>query len=865
MHFDDHYRSEVLEPARHAGDQPPEDLRVRYQLTEPLRPAEVAAQVKLVRQCWRRARGQLKYRRLIDRLEAEHRELIPLFTAAERGDPGPLRDRLRGGAERTARRHADARARLLDAAGPLRLLSPGDREAIARSSGLAGADLDDVLAADRIEVRDPDRLPATPPYQGYPKAREALDVLGHRHLADFLFGARAAGPLRVLDGVHTPGVRLDAAAVAAVAAEWARRPRDTTATNADTVLVALKSSPLDELIRYDLVDRLRERHRQRASAGALLRFAVEGLGIEPGDARRLVFAVQRESGPAGGLAGRLRELLDTGAVHAAALLTGSADLEDADVEVLVAEARERVATATRLREEAVACPDPDQAWRLLADALRLVGDLPGAEEHQRRLPPHPVAALDAVVDSVPVAAGRRLVVRLSWPETPSTAGAIGYRVLRQWDRPPRDAADGEVVASTGTTACDEDPPVNVPLFYAVVALRGDTAAPPVVTGPVRVRPEPAGVELVAGDGVVIGRWRCPPAAARVLVTRGDGVVVPADRTGFRDTVGNGTTHHYRVAAVYLDELGREVTTPGVRRSATPSAPPDPVAEFTVEPDPGEPGRLLCAFAPPHRGTAEIVLLPGPPPWPYGATVPVAEVYRAGRRVPAAPTPDGLSVRPGAGGVLLAVTVAGDTAAIGAHRRHVDLPPPRELVAQRRGGTVHVGFDWPEQVAEVEVTYQIGTRDPRRVVVTRAGYDAEGGLRLAVPEGEPVDVLVAASGVNDGTRVVGAPVAATVTERLLVDYHLDRAGPPWHRTVVITLGAEQPVRIPRLVLVLRDGRVMPRRPEDGETIASWTDVAVPARLSIPEPKRTGPFWLRCFTGDDVIELSDPPVRHLQVKR
>ncbi|WP_460369546.1 hypothetical protein, partial [Actinocorallia lasiicapitis] len=81
MSFDDDYKSEVLEPARASGDQPPEDLRLRYRLAEPLTPEGVTAQVKLVRQSWRRSRGQLKYRKLIDRLEAEHRALTPVFTA----------------------------------------------------------------------------------------------------------------------------------------------------------------------------------------------------------------------------------------------------------------------------------------------------------------------------------------------------------------------------------------------------------------------------------------------------------------------------------------------------------------------------------------------------------------------------------------------------------------------------------------------------------------------------------------------------------------------------------------------------------------------------------------------------------------
>ncbi|MBC6468139.1 hypothetical protein HKK74_21965 [Actinomadura alba] len=889
MNFDDHYKREVLEPARNAGDQPPEDLRVRYQLRDPLSPQDVAAQVKLVRQCWRRARGQLKYRKLIDRLEAEHRELAPVFAAAERGDAGPLRARLRGGTERTERRRSDARARLLDAAGPLRLLSPGDLEAIARSSGFARAELESFLTTERVEVREPDPLPASAPYQGYLKARESLAVLGHRHLADFLFGARLTGPMRVMGGFQAPGVRLDASVVASVSADWARRPRDTSSTNAETVLAALRSAlggdtgdgaRLAELVRYDLVDRLRERHRQRASERALLRYAVDGLGIEPGEARRLVFAVLRESGPAGGLAGRLRELLDAGAVHAAALLADSAlpaageaeragaqsaaRREAESAEVLAAEARERLSTAVRLRDEAVECPDPDRAWRLLADALHLVRDLPGAEDHQRRLPPRPVAEAAATVDAGGTA------VRLSWSESPSKVGDIGYRVVRRRGRPPRDSADGEIIASSGTGAYDGRPPVNVPLFYAIIARRGDTAAAPAVAGPVLVRPEPAEVELVAGDGVVTGRWRCPPAAARVLVTRDEAsvdlprVVVRADREGFRDAVRNGTTYHYRVAAVYLDESGREVTTPGVRVSASPSAPPEPVAGFTLEPDPGEAGRLLLGFDPPRRGTTEFVLLAGPPPWPHGTVVPLAEVRRAGRAVPATPTANGLAVRPGASGVLLAVTVSGEAAAVGTHRRHVNLPPPSNVVARRHGATVHVGFDWPPDVAEVELTYQVGGSDPRRTLITRAAYEAQGGVRLAAPETRQVDVLVASSGMGGEARVVGAPVPVMVSPRSLVDYDLRLTGPPWRRTLVVALRSEEPVRVPRLLLVLREGRVMPQHPGDGDTVASWDELEVPVELSLPHPRRAGSFWLRCFAADDEIELSDPPVRRLQMK-
>ncbi|WP_433336996.1 hypothetical protein [Spirillospora sp. CA-294931] len=863
MKFDDAaYQREVLEPARAAGDQPPEDLRARYALREPFTAASVAEQVKQVRQCWRRARGQLKYRKLIDRLEAEHRELAPVFSAAERGDLRPLTERLRGAGERARERVAQARARLADAAGMLRMVTPAEVEGIARTGGVPGRELADLAAGDRIEIREPDPLPTAAPYPAYRKVRESLDVLGRRHLADFLFGGRLRGPLRVVPEFAAPGakgpLRLDQATVAATASEWARRSRDTSTTHADTILVALRSAPegdaryLAELITFDLVERLRERLRQRASERALLRHALEDLGIDQDDARRLVFAVLRESGPGGGTAGRLRALLDAGEVYAAAEAAGAAAESgaepDEEAEALAAEARHRVDTAVRLRETAAAEPDPDRAWLLLADALRLVRDLPGAEDHQRRLPPRRVPSLRADVDDTSV--------RLSWTASPSTAGEVIYRIVRREGRPPRGAADGSPLAGPR----DDHPPVNVPLFYGVVALRGEGAAPPAVAGPVTVRPEPREIELLPGDGVVTGRWQCPAEAARVSVVR-DGLAVPAGREGFQERVPNGTTHHYRISAVYLDPDGREVVTPGVRASVTPAAPPDPVFELAAEPDPSDPGLLRVRFAPPRTGTVELVLAEGPPPWPRSALVPVEEVRRATRRLTGTAGADGLSVRPGASGWLLAISVSEGTAAIGAHHRHVNLPPPRRLLAERRGDQVHVGFDWPPDVAEVRLSYRDGHHD----IVTRAAYDAAGGVRLTVPEDEAVEVSVAATGTVGGSRVTGPSVTAEVAARTVVHYALERTGPPWRRSLTIRLTSARPLRVARLSLVLRPGRVMPHRPGDGETVGTWEQVPVPGEVTLDAPGASGPYWLRCFAEDDVIDLSDPPVRHLRSTR
>ncbi|TMR01074.1 hypothetical protein ETD83_15595 [Actinomadura soli] len=865
MAFDDDYRREVLEPARAAGDQPPEDLRARYALPDPLTGPVVAARVKEVRQCWRRARGQLKYRKLIDRLEAEHRELAPLFAAAERGDLRPLDARLRGGRERTERRRTEARARLDDAAGTLKMATPAEVEGIARTGGVTRAELERVAAADGIEIREPDALPAAAPYPAYRKVQESLDVLGARHLADFVFGGRITGAIRLLDGFAAPGgtFRLDQDAVAAAAAEWARRSRDTSTTHADTILAALRSdAPLPELVLYDVVDRLRERLRQRASERALLRYATDDLGIDRRDARRMVFAVVRETGPGGGLAGRLRALLDAGEVFAAAELADAAGVPreagggPSEEEVLAAEARHRLDTALRLRETAAAEPDPDRAHRLLDDALRLVRDLPGAAAHRHRLAPRPVPAVRADVD-----AG---AVRLSWEPSPSTAGEIEYQVVRQVGRAPRDVRDGAGI----TGVLDERPPVNEPVFYGVFAVRGDAAAAPAVAGPVTVRPEPGEVELLAGDGQVTGRWRCPAEAARVVVVR-DGEVVPAGRDGFREPVPNGRTHHYRVAAVYLDPSGREVVTDGVRASVTPSAAPEPVFELAAGTDPSDPGLVTVRFDPPGSGTVELVLSEGPPPWPRSALVPLEEVRRETRRLACTPVPGGLAVRPGASGWLLAVSVAEGGAAIGAYHRHVNLPPPRRLIAERRGEHVHVGFDWPPDVAEVDLVYKVGREalqiadPPTSETVTRAAYDTQGGIRLPVPEDEPVELSVAAAGTVGGSRVTGTPVTAVVAARAIVRYDVLRSGPPWRRALTIRLTASRPLRVARLSLVLRTGRVMPHRAADGETLGAWEQVPVPGELSLAVPDASGPYWLRCFADDDVVELADPPVRRLQV--
>ncbi|MEU8270535.1 hypothetical protein AB0B89_25680 [Sphaerisporangium sp. NPDC049002] len=861
MAFDEQrYTREVLEPAREAGGLPPEDLRVRYQLGEAMTATEVAETVKLVRQCWRRARGMLKYKRLADRLEADHARFAPIFSAAAEGDLGPLRAALGESEHRAARRLSEARGRLDDAAGRLRMLSPALLATIARSSGVSQEEALRLAAERSIEVREPDALPEAAPYPGYGKAREALDTLGLSHLARFVFGERCAG-MRVLDGFAVPGAGPVRDALAEVERRWASRSRGPWTISADTVLAALRNSPDPAvLIRYDIVSRLRERVREHPYDDTLLRHATTELDLAADDARRLIFAVRGEGGVASGSSARLRELVDAGEIHAAAdfadaLGPGGLTGEAAE---LATEVRARLARALQLRDRARAALDPDDAWLALRDALQRVPDLPGAAELLVRLAPHPARAVRADLHGEGVS--------LVWQPSPSRAGRVVYDVLR--NGVPLETTDRP-------SARDERPPVNTPVTYSVVARRDEAVSMPAAAAPVIVRPEPREVRVTAGDGVVSGRWSLPPEATRAVVTR-DGRTLAADGAGFRDReVVNGTSHTYVVSAAYPGQDG-EVVTPGVRHTVTPRGRPRPVGEFTLRRDPTAPGTLLVRYEEPPDGVLEIVALDAAPPWPVGTTVSLAELRAASRAIPSIPTREGQAIRPGGGpGVLLAVTVAGELATIGAHADHVDLAPPTRLTAQRRGVTVYVGFDWPPDVPEVEVRWS-----GHSMIVNSAAYRAQGGVRLEVPEGEPVTVEVAPTSLIHGERLRGPAVSLRLAGHVPVHYDLSQQGPAWRRSVVVEVTADRPVRLRRLVLVLKPGLVQPKSADDGVLLDEWTDLDVPARLTVPAPRRAKPYWLRCFafdggpegdlgtsgggraTGGDVA-LIDPPVRRMKV--
>ncbi|GAB7058873.1 hypothetical protein JCM12681A_05830 [Streptomyces mexicanus] len=884
MGFDEvRYRREVLD----AGLPVPEDLRTRYQLPADLEPAAVGAVVAAVRACWRRHRTRLKYRPVIEELEAGHLLHRPLLEAAAGGDTGPLRAALDTQGRRAREERERLRAALREAAGGLGLLAETTAWDLAAAHRVGPDRVRELLPALGLRIADPDRLPRTPPHPAYGRCAGHLEVLRLRHLADFLAagapGGRAERPVRVFDGPGgRPAPPADADAVQAAARRWARLPHGAAHTAAQAVVAAVRvvlaeqgPAGLAQALLYDLAEPLRRRRAARATPATLLDHAVRELSVAEEDARRLVFAVVHETGEDPAVQ-RLRRLAADGRLTEAAAVADRlpADTLPEEARALAAHVRTRLAEARALVERARRLPpqDSDLAWRLLEQAEETVRDLPQADAVRRGLPVPPATGVTATADATGVT--------VRWQPSPATTGEPEHTLLRTARRPPRDAGDGTAVRlplpSPRATSCtDPAPPPCVPLYYAVVVRRaaepGSAASPPAVCGPVVHRPEVSAVRVRTGDGEVRATWSCPAPARSVEVVRvaadGAEVRVAARRDGFTDRgLTNGETYRYRIRAVYATDGGPPLRTAGVWHTVTPLAPPEPVTDLQFTPVPGAPGSLLVHCPAPAVGALRLYGFEGPPPWPAGTRLPVTEL--PARPLPVRRDPDGLRLGPlSRPTVVLAVTVADERCVTGAHALACPRPLGPPALSRHGGPGVTAVFDWPDGAGDqAEVVWRTpGADGAERRLVTRDGYRAEAGVRLPVPSGAAVEVEVRPVVVLGGLRAHGPVTRAALPARAEADYRIARGGLPGRRTVTAVFTAPAEAQARRLLLVRSRGSVWPLEPGDGDVLAETGDVTRgpgrEVRLSARLPRGPG-RWLRCFAEGDGLVLRDPPHRTLE---
>ncbi|MFE6972648.1 hypothetical protein [Streptomyces sp. NPDC057682] len=877
MAFDEsRYRREVLD----AGLPVKEDLRFRYQLPQVLLAPAVAETVRAVRACWRRQRGRLAYRAVIEELESGHLVHQPLFEAVGDGDLAPLRAALEEQGRRATAAEEELTATLSEAAEGLGLITEETRRQAGLVHGADAARVATALTALSVAVAEPDPLPVELPHPAYARCHRHLAVLRLRHLADFLAakgpGDRRTDPVRPFTGPAPT-----ASEVSAAARRWGRLPHSAAHTAAQAVAAAARTvvedagpEGLKAVMLHELAERVRARHAARSGARTLLAYATGELSLAQADARRLVFAVVHERA-ADPLTARLRSLVADGLLSEAAavldrLPPGGLPPDAVElagrVRSVLAEAEQLTIHASIRSVEA-----PDLAWDLLDQAEDMVRDLPRIHEMRRRLPVMKVPRV--LVTTGPEGA------LVSWEATGSTAGEPGYVVVRQVGRPPRSAADGTclpVPPDGSRQLLDADVPVNVPVHYGVAVRRAVEPDGPLsefaVSGPVRYRPEVRAVVVDAADGVVNAHWEVPSEAVSVRVARRSGPggerPVPARRDGFTDKgLTDDVTYRYLVQVLYGEADGTVAASKGTWLAATPYGPPEPVTGLAIGAVPEERALFEARFDAP-RGEVRLYAFDGPPPWPVGRRLPPAELDAGGVRITARPVSGGLVFRPPwHSSVVLAATVAGDRAVAGARELVVAVPELRDVAVARGPGEAVVTFGWPpDGPNEVELLWHTGDGAPQRRTVTRLGYLHRAGARLPVPGGAAVEIEVRPVGRAHGLRAVGEPARLALPARFDIGYTLTRRGLPGRSSVRAVFTSPVPVRVPGLLLVASYGPSWPLAAGDGDTLAGLGAVEVgpgsPAVLTARLPRGRVP-WLRCFAVGEESVLVDPPTRQLRM--
>ena len=88
-----------------------------------------------------------------------------------------------------------------------------------------------------------------------------------------------------------------------------------------------------------------------------------------------------------------------------------------------------------------------------------------------------------------------------------------------------------------------------------------------------------------------------------------------------------------------------------------------------------------------------------------------------------------------------------------------------------------------------------------------------------------------------------------------------------RGVAPSFSSSTAVRGAQIALVAARGHVMPMSPDDGLLVKQFAltlDAGQTLKLdAVQVPRSVGrPFWLRCFSMDDQVELIDPPMNQLK---
>src|SRR5262245_4405938 len=325
--------------------------------------------------------------------------------------------------------------------------------------------------------------------------------------------------------------------------------------------------------------------------------------------------------------------------------------------------------------------------------------------------PPPVASAHAVY--------RDAAVDIWWTPTPQPAHEE-YVVVRGEGMVPAAAPDPHQLVTTTCQTRYRDPQVEPGRRYIYTVFTKRNALYSRIgraTEVVLTLAEVHNLSANAGDGTVVLRWQTTPHVAHILVRRGmqppqdstDGTLVPTIGPDYaQDTdLQNGCTYHYLVCCVYRFSDGQEIASVGLRCAVTPSAPPQPVADFHVQ---AEGSRVVCTWSPMAVGqVVTVVRCKTPPVLRPGDPLNVAGLARVGRQLrqwsphrieDPAPTPQ----EP----YYAAFTVAGPRAVAGPVRCCIVVEDVTQLRATLIRDGVKLSWEWPANCHAVVIARRRGT-------------------------------------------------------------------------------------------------------------------------------------------------------------
>ncbi len=509
-------------------------------------------------------------------------------------------------------------------------------------------------------------------------------------------------------------------------------------------------------------------------------------------------------------------------------------------------AEQEVAEAEKLMQRASGLAGEERERALLA-VLRVASDCEEAERDLDKLPPLPPSAVEAE------ASGTRMTVR--WAASATTG--VAYAVTRASLTSGGEVRVGE---TEGLQIGDAKAPAGAIVRYSVAAVRGRARSVPVSGEAVVVAQEVDDLTVVAGDGEVRLSWHPRGDSGWVLVDRrdeGDGseVEISPDAAGFTDrAVVNGHRYTYRVRVEYPGPGGVPQRTSGQVVLAEPVERPRPLRDLGIR---SGSGGVSIDFVPPAAGTVMVLRCLEDPEIEAGTEVDLGRLSELGEALAVSgatatdpsPPPGRCFYQP--------LTLAGSLAIAGEPVRHVALPDIGGVEAVGDGSQVRVTWTWPAGVTLARVVWRhdrqpTGPEDPdANTIDYRLGeYRDRGGCSLDSVGQRSFFVAVFAARRIERDVVYGsaAPRGARATlrseQKTEVRYSVRRSGRLQKRLEVEVCEPSEGA-LPELVLVGREGDVLPRGANDGTVLARLGGDGGPRASSLELRGLSRPLAVRLF--------------------